>query len=245
MRPLSSVNEGEIWRFIKKPWNREELSSIVETAAKLAQENEHVDFDMPVESVSDSKVLVISNDQEIHRKFKENPVDNVQVIHTDNLAKAVQVVSKERIGAIVSEVKIGSTDVTHFISLLKQKQPDIVSVVVAEETDLKQLVKLINDGQVYRYTKKPVQDSYLKHLVASAMAKHMQLAAEPKTRARHAASETGASLEQALIQELGLSLDEDAEQQSQGRQDSQLANDKHADAIGKLRQSFKKFLGRQ
>lgn len=26
---LSSVNEGEIWRFVNKPWDREELSNLV------------------------------------------------------------------------------------------------------------------------------------------------------------------------------------------------------------------------
>ena len=201
---LSSVNEGEIWRFVNKPWNREELSKLVENAAKIARESDRVDFEVPLENSRGGKVLVISNDHDLYYAFKENPVDNVDIFYTDNLAQAVQVVSNEQIGTIVSEVKIGSTDVTHFISLLKRKQPEIVSVVVADETDLKQLVKLINDGQVYRYTKKPVQESYLKHLVNSAMAKHEQLVNDPEMQARYAVAEAGESLEQTLIQELGL-----------------------------------------
>ncbi len=245
---LSSVNEGEIWRFIKKPWNREELSGTVETAAAIAkqsaQEGENFGFDMPFESTRESKVLVISDDQEIHRIFRENPVDNVQVVHTDNLSQAVQVVSKEQIGTIVSEVKIGSTDVTHFISLLKQKQPEIVSVVMADKTDLKQLIKLINDGQVYRYSKKPIEQSYLKHLVSSAMAKHMQLVSDPGLRARHAAAECSENLEQTLIQELGLLPSEDAEHQDQDSYSSQHATDNDADTASPLRKVFKKLFSR-
>ncbi|ETX04664.1 response regulator [Candidatus Entotheonella palauensis] len=241
---LSSVNEGEIWRFVKKPWNREELSSLVETATKIAKEGGFADFETPIESTGESKVLVISNDADIHRTFKENPVDNVHIIHADNLAQAVQVIANERIGAIVSEVTIGSTDVTQFISLLKQIQPEIVSVVVAEETDLQQLIKLINDGQVYRYTKKPVQESYLKHLVSSAVTKHLQLAAEPATRARYAVSETGETLAQTLMQELGLSSSEPVEYRRQDIHGSQRTNGE-PNGAGKFRQIFKKWFGRE
>ncbi len=240
---LSSVNEGEIWRFIKKPGNREELSHLVETAAQIAQESGGVDCDEPLESTGDSKVLVISDDANIQRTFRENPIENLQVIHTENLSEAIQVVSNERIGAVVSEVKIGSTDVTRFIALLKQKQPEIVSVVVAGETDLKQLVKLINHGQVYRYTKKPVQESYLMHLVVGAMAKHVQLAAEPAMRARHTVVETDENLEQTLMQELGISGAD--EQESEGRQGSQSASHEIPDGLGKFRQGLKKIFGRR
>lgn len=239
---LSSVNEGEIWRFIKKPWNRDELSRLVETAAQIARESGSSEFDAPLESAGDSKVLVISDDANIQRTFKDRPIENVQVIHTDNLSEAVQVVSNERIGTVVSEVKIGSTDVTRFIALLKQKQPDVVSVVVAEETDLKQLVKLINHGQVYRYTKKPVQDSYLMHLVVGAMTKHTQLAADPAMRARHTAAESGEDLEQALMQELALA-EADAPKGEEHRE-APGASHETKDGMGKFRQSLKKLFGR-
>ncbi len=243
---LSSVNDGEIWRFVNKPWDREELSQLVETAATIARQSECVDFDIPTDISRESQVLVLSHDADVRRTLVENPIDHTRIIHADNLAQAVQVVSNERIATIVSEVKLGSTDVTHFISLLKQKQPEIVSVVVAEETDLRQLVKLINDAQVYRYIKKPIQESYLKHLVSSAIAKHLQLAAEPAMRARYAVAETGESLEQALLQALGLPLAEQVEGYNQANRSSPDTKDKSdVDVFGKFRQGIKKLFGRE
>ncbi len=238
---LSSVNEGEIWRFIKKPWNPDELSRLVETAVQIAQDSGDVDFNTSLEGVGDRKVLVLSDDENIQRMFKERSIGNIQVIHADNLTEAVQVVSNEQIGAVVSEVKIGSTDVTHFISLLKQNQPDVVSIVVAEETDLKQLVKLINHGQVYRYTKKPVQESYLMHLVTGAMTKHMQLAAEPAMRARYTVAESGEGLEQMLLKELELVSADADENEACPSKDASYGG---KDGFGKFRQSFKKLFGR-
>ncbi len=202
---LSSVNEGEIWRFVKKPWNRDELSRLVETAAQIARESRDVDFDMPLENASESQVLIISDDTTIQHLFRGDIVDDLHVIQAESLALAVQVVSNERIGVVVTEAKIGATDLMPFITLLKQRQPEIVSIVLADETDLKQLVKLINYSQIYRYTKKPVQASYLRHLVDSAMEKHRRLAAEPAMRAQYTGAETREDLEQMLTTELGLS----------------------------------------
>ncbi len=143
---VSSVNDGEIWRFIQKPWNKEELRDLVETAAQVAKESDGASFETPVEIADASNVLVVGQDEELHLAIEENPDAYTRISHAYSLSQAAQMLSEERIGAIVSEVKNGSDDVIRFIALLKQKRPDIVSVVVADETDLKQLVRLINDG---------------------------------------------------------------------------------------------------
>ncbi len=115
---------------------------------------------------------------------------------------------------------------------------------MAEETDVKQLIRLINDGQVYRYTKKPVQESYLKHLVNSAIEKHRQLTAEPAIRAKCAMAQMGNELEQALLQELEISHSESGEYPQDQQGLSSTSKENQGSAFGKLRQGMKRLFVR-
>ncbi|WP_218673719.1 hypothetical protein, partial [Candidatus Entotheonella palauensis] len=101
---------------------------------------------------------------------------------------------------------------------------------------------VIRSMQVYRYTKKPVQASYLKHLVNSAVSKHWQLIAEPAARARLATAEAGETLARTMMQELGLSFAESMAYPSQDIQDLQPATGQ-VKTTDKLRHAFKKFFG--
>jgi DNA-binding NtrC family response regulator len=230
---ISSVNEAEIWHFIKKPWDNDTLKGLVETAAKIAVESAGTSFKTP-EQIADGDILLISVDEDVRRTLKESLGEKANITYAHSLLQAMQVLSThESTGTIVSEAKLGSTDVTRFLSLLKQKRPEIVSVVMADEADVEQLVTLINRGQIYRFVSKPLKKGYLKLVVGSALAKHVQLAASPTMRARHTTKRDD-TLEQALLQEMELA---DA--------DSNYEKGEVVGSFDRIRSSFKKLFGRR
>jgi DNA-binding NtrC family response regulator len=102
----------------------------------------------------------------------------------------------------VSETRVGRVDTTPLLKMLKQHHPDIVSVVLTMETDVEAVVKLINQGQVYRFIPKPLKAGFLKLLIHSALQKHRELKQSPGALRRHAVEQAPESLREQLFRQV-------------------------------------------
>lgn len=198
------MNEGEIWQFVKKPWDSDELKSLLTTAVHLARTSSEAVFTPTDDVPSDGTVLLISHDAAISQVLANSLDAGTRLVHATTLAEAVSLLADARVGTIVLEAMVGMTDVSRFLTLVKHKHPEIVSVVVSDGTDEAQLIRLINHGQLYRIVKRPINTNHLQFYTRNALAKHHRLAADPLLRLRYVAPAVDANLEQGLLQELGL-----------------------------------------
>jgi serine/threonine-protein kinase len=90
-------------------------------------------------------------------------------------------------------------DATRLVRLMKQKHPEIVTIMLTGDTDADTVTSLINQGQIYRFVPKPIRPGYLKLVVNSALAKHRQLRDHPVAAARHTVqSQAVAAMDAAL-----------------------------------------------
>ena len=188
---LASVNEGEVFRFINKPWNVDELPVVVGQAVGLSRTAApQVADDDPAEDAApghtEDPILLVDGDASVHQAFDDALADiDVQVFHAATLAEALAILDRERIGVLVSEVRVGGFDATRLIRMLKAKQPEIVSVILSGEHDAETITSLINQGQIYRYVPKPVRAGYMRLVVSSAQNKHRQMREAPELADRH------------------------------------------------------------
>jgi DNA-binding NtrC family response regulator len=187
---LRSVNESEIFRYINKPWNINELPKVVAQAAEIARSQPAPTPEPAVDQAAlpprdAAKVLVIDDDPQMHAAIDAGAGDLAQVIHVGNVVDAVHALQQQTVGVIVSETRIGSVDLTRLICLMKQRNPQIVTVVFAEESGTDLVSKLINQGQIYRFVPKPVKPGYLRMVMRSALAKSHQLHESPDLNGRH------------------------------------------------------------
>jgi len=205
---LASVNEGEVFRFINKPWNVDELPTVVGQAVGLSRtatpapaESEH---SIPPEPLSvEEPILLIDADRQVHEAFTEAMSEQgLTVLHAVSLTEAVKILDKEEIGVLVSDTKVGNFDVTRLIRMLKARQPEIVSVVLSKESDAETITTLINQGQIYRYVPKPIRPGYMRLVINSALNKHRQMRQNPDIAQRHQVQAMPESLAVSLEQEL-------------------------------------------
>ena len=187
---LRSVNESEIFRYINKPWNVGELPKVIAQAAEIARSlPETLSEPKPLEdselAASASRILVLDDDPEVHSQTELAIGSYAEVLHTSNLLDALQQMQTGRISVIVTETRVGTTDCTRLVRLLKQRYPEIVTVVLAEEGGADLVSSLINQGQIYRFVPKPIKSGYLKIILRSAIAKHQQLRMDPALLSRH------------------------------------------------------------
>ena len=188
---VRSVNESEVFRFINKPWNINELPQVVEQAVSIsktqpfdAAEPEVLE-DAPIVANGES-ILVIDDNPEMGKAVSEIVGSSARVRYAPNLAEAVSVLNSEPVSVIVSETRVGSVDATRLVRLMKSRHPEIVSVMLTAESDADTVTTLINEGQIFRFVPKPIRTGYLKLVLNSALVKHKALAGEPALSARHA-----------------------------------------------------------
>ncbi len=204
---VRSVNESEVFRFINKPWNISELPKIVAQAVKIARTQPaqapiEEDGEMAAALADEASILVLDDNPGMAEAVTEAVGNGAKVAYTGNLAEAVGILNNEPISVIVSETRVGSIDATRLVRLMKSRHPEIVTIMLSDESDFETVTTLINQGQIYRFVPKPVRPGYLKLIVASALRKHVSLKQEPGLAGRHEVEATPAAVAASLVSDV-------------------------------------------
>lgn len=203
---LRSVNESEIFRFVTKPWDVEELPVIVAQAVAIAKGHALVPqapaaAAMPASRAA--KILVLDDDEAIHSAVEMSAGDLAEVIHVTSPVDAFKALKDEDIGVILAERKLGSMDLTHLLCLLKRQHPQIVSVVLTDTADTELVCRLINQGQIFRLIPKPAKAGDLRIALKAALNKRQELLEHPALASRYPVAALGEQVEHRLREELG------------------------------------------
>lgn len=218
---IDSINEGEVFRFINKPWNNQEIRFIVDLAVKVAIETEQAaeSFgDEPVtataeiesfepasgqtnsqesravaaterppapETASAAGVLVVDDDDSIVSTVREILNGAAPVLNAKSIDAAVELLSNHPVSIIVAETRIADEDATEFVKILKQNYPLIITIILTQYHSADTMISLINQGQIYRYSYKPIQKNQLSFYIRSALARHGTNLKKPELLKRH------------------------------------------------------------
>lgn len=206
---LKSVNEGEVFRFINKPWNMAELPRIVAEAATIARSqsarslvaNESGGHELTSEG---GAILVVDDDPAVLDLLRQLIGSDKRMVHARSLAEAVEFLSSEDISVIVADTRVGNSDTTRLLKMLKQQHPQVVTVIFSADSDAADIIALINQGQIYRFVPRPVRSTFLRETLESALDKHNEISANPDVAKRYTV--------QAIAADVGKSLLVDVEQ---------------------------------
>lgn len=192
---IQTINKGEIYRFINKPWNNEIIQSIVKDAAEASQttiESTSQQIHTPTaqeEGSNDSKTaasptqkkatpghatLIMGSSQSLRNQIRQVCKEEaIAVYSTQSIRQAVNAIAaRPTIGLFVIELFSNTDEAIHTISLLKQKRPELITVALANETDAEVAVNLINSGQVFRYLNKPLETLELQKIIKAGFERH-------------------------------------------------------------------------
>lgn len=185
---VGSVNSGEVYRYVYKPWNNRDIQTTVDAAATvglyLAAETAE---SAAVEQIDAPKpsILVLDEEPTVRAAIEKLFGDRCRVLIAATCNEALDILEREPVGVVVSDVYVARQDVTPFIKLLKAQYPSIVTVVLTRYNDATMLVGLINQGQIYRYLGKPIHQAQLRVSLESALAYHAKCKHQPKLLSRH------------------------------------------------------------
>lgn len=206
---LRSVNDGEVFRFVHKPWNIKELPKIIADAATLAKTqpaelqpdlNNGGELDIRKETI-----LVIDDDPTMRQMLAEAVGVGVNIVQATTLAEAVASFDDQNVGIILADTRVSNLDTTTMLKVLKQQHPEIVTVVYTATTDAVDVITLINQGQIFRFIPKPVKMVTLKQALMAAALKRRQLRLSPDAARRHRVESVPEQAKEDMVKTIQLS----------------------------------------
>lgn len=187
---ISSINEGEIFRFVNKPWNNDELKNTIAQAVTAARHSAAVAQQpaspTPVaEESGASDILVLDDDTSMAPKIQSVLGPDFKIHNTNTLRAAVDVLETNDVAVVISETRVEGAPITRLLGSLKMHQPQLVSIILTDRADAGSAIELINEGQIFRMIAKPIHQSQCRVAVKSALRHHARLARNPELHRRY------------------------------------------------------------
>lgn len=204
---VGSINEGEIFRYINKPWANDHLQSVVAQAAETARDITVMDkAELLASSPDDHKqaapqppvrheneppppILLLDDDRESVNHLRGILGDEYELHHASSIDAGLDLLQRHGIGVLVVETEVGGEGVAQLLGLLKQKHPAVVTVVLTGRSDADVAIRLINEGQIYRFLIKPARERMFKLALNSALLRHKTLLGNPNLNKRYQVEE--------------------------------------------------------
>jgi response regulator RpfG family c-di-GMP phosphodiesterase/tRNA A-37 threonylcarbamoyl transferase component Bud32 len=189
---VGSINDGEVYRFISKPWDNSELQTIVAEGVTIALEladTKAATVELPQKM--DAGVLVVDRDEEIFRVARELIGGLCPVIYAADLDAALAAMQAQEIAVVITDVEAGHAQLTAMLKLLKQENPQILTIVVTTASDSELVIELINQAQIFRFLNKPVNVRLLKAHVHAALQRYLTFKQAPKLVHAHKVEPAG------------------------------------------------------
>ena len=191
---VGSVNDGEVFRYINKPWDHSEIKSIIAQAAEIAQLTANAPVVLPTDALSvkspalasAAELLVIDDNADVINSIT-SMFQNVYGVHgARNIAQAIEILEKHDISVIITDTHVSNEDTTHLLRILKTQYPLILAILLTEAQDAETVIKLINQVQIFRYANKPIRRGALQLSVKAAVNQNVLYKNNPALLVRHA-----------------------------------------------------------
>jgi serine/threonine-protein kinase len=174
---IDSVNDGEVYRFLNKPWGNQEIQAVIADALAigLALEAGGDETAQPVNvprvaaEAERPAVLMLHDKRDTFEKIRPLLNEAHPFVYAANVEECLDALGSHSVGVIVSNLQVGRSDTSELLKLLKQRHPHVLTIVVADSADADHVIELINQAKIFRYVLSPYKPQKLKFFIDSAL----------------------------------------------------------------------------
>ncbi len=186
---IGAVNEGEVYRFLNKPWNQGELRQVIAEAVETARSSRATRQNVvPIwqENTADpqfsiaSQLLTIEGCESDRQEVVEMFTYDYRVHAARTMKEAIDIIVQEEIGVIVTNAEVDGVDMTEMLAEIARIDPAITVVVMTSAPQSDTIIKLINSGRIYRFAIQPLSPNLFRLAVNAAMREHHRRLADPR-----------------------------------------------------------------
>lgn len=177
---VGSINQGEVWRFINKPWDANDIQATLAEAVSIATTLPEVPaWRMPAPPRHEESVLVLDPSGVHFRTVLAAFAEQHWVVPARSVDEAVALLQERETAVMVVDLDADPVEAKTLLHLLKREYPQILSIALTEASDAELLIELINEAQVYRFVTKPVDAATLEQHVNAALNRYHSIKATP------------------------------------------------------------------
>jgi serine/threonine-protein kinase len=199
---VGSVNDGEVFRFISKPWNQDDLQATIGEAVMIAIALEASPPPRAqARSTADLAALVL-DDAPLARAAREMSGDLCRIVHANNLDDALHALAVNEIAVLIADLESQRVDNTVLFKLLKQEHPQTLVIVTTSASDSELIISLINEARIFRFINKPVNLTLLQSHIVAALERYYAFKQSPEMVKTQAARRSAAARESRLGQSI-------------------------------------------
>lgn len=119
----------------------------------------------------DQNLLIIDDELEITKALTRQFRRKYNVFSTTDATDGLMIMEKENIHVVLSDQRMPGMTGIEFFNKIKDKYPDALKLILTGYTDIEAVIGAINEGQVFRYVKKPWNPDELDSIISEAFEK--------------------------------------------------------------------------
>ncbi len=203
---VGSVNDGEVFRFVSKPWNQDDLRVTVGEAVTIAIALEASPPPRAASRSTADLAALVLDDAPLARAAREMSGDLCRVVHANNLDDALHALAVNEIAVLIADLESQRVDNTVLFKLLKQEHPQTLVIVTTGASDSELIISLINEARIFRFVNKPVNLTLLQSHIVAALERYYAFKQSPEMvktqRVRASAIARESKLGQSILDKL-------------------------------------------
>jgi two-component system, probable response regulator PhcQ len=114
-------------------------------------------------------ILVVDDEFFIENIQRLLSDENYNVITASSGQKGLDILEKQQVSMVISEYKIPLMNGLEFLERVKIIYPDILTIMVTDQTDIEVAIKAINEAGVYKFLLKPWDDIDFKNTIKKTL----------------------------------------------------------------------------
>ncbi|SHO57439.1 EAL domain-containing protein [Vibrio quintilis] len=102
------------------------------------------------------EILLVDDEQKVLKALKRELQGRVGVIHcASSAAEALQILAENPVELVISDYKMPGRDGAELVIDIRKQYPYVMTIILSGQADLSGISKALNEGQLYRFIKKP------------------------------------------------------------------------------------------
>jgi serine/threonine-protein kinase len=183
---VGSINEGEVYRFISKPWDNQELQNVMAEAVAIGNRMlERQPGTAVLPTRVDAAIVVLDEGREVYAAIDKIAGQSYDLLHAKTIQEALNLLESKEVAVLVADIDMEAENYLLFFSLLKRKYPEVLAIVLTSASDSELVIHLINEAQIYRFLNKPVNQSLMAQYLHSAIGRYAEFKKSPELLERH------------------------------------------------------------
>jgi len=160
---VAAVNDAEVDRFMKKPWDNATLKRMVTEAVDIAVSLRAADAarrgvvvrhgapPAPARPAGvKDRLVVVDSERQVHARIEAEFSGLYQVLYAASLLECLALMEDQPFSVLICALDTDSQANRVFLMQLKQEHPEVIVITLSESVDSQRVIELINRVRVFR-----------------------------------------------------------------------------------------------